>query len=164
MRKRRGNRKKLRKNSSALIAFLLIIFSAFAFPLFGNKIFGEEIGGGTVMINLIKGIFTSSNNLSSSLGFLQLSLVIIFCLIALFYFLNGIGGIYNRYSRYASFLTFVYFIFGLFIYNMLNTKYASSFFGFEFSSISLGLGIYFIPIVGICYLIFSRSVNRVIRL
>lgn len=156
--------KKLQKNSSALIAFFLLLLSAFVFPLFGKKMFGEEIGGGTVMINLIKSVFTSSGNLNSMLGFLQLILVILFCIIILLYFLNGVGSIYNHYSRYASFLTFVYFIVGLLVYNMLNEKYAESLFGFSLSSISLGSGIYFVPIIGICYLLFVKKINRTIRI
>ncbi len=163
MRKKKS-RRRLKKNSAALIAFFLLLLSAFVFPLFGNKIFGEEVGAGTVMINLIKGVFISSENLNSMLGFLQLILVMLFFAITLLYFLNGIGSIYNRYSRYASFLTFVYFVVGLLVYNMLNTKYASSLFGFKLSSISLGLGIYFVPIVGICYLLFVRPINRIIRI
>ncbi len=158
-----NHRGKLSKNPVALIAFFLLVLSAFVFPLFGNKLFGEEIGGGTVMVNLIKGVFNSSGNLNSSLEFLQLLIVIIFCLISLLYLLNGIGSIYNRYSKYASFLTLVYFIIGLLMYNMLNTKYATSLFGFSLSSVSLGLGVYFVPIVGVCYLFFVRQINRIIR-
>jgi len=73
------------------------------------------------------------------------------------------GNIYNKYSRYASFLTFIYFIVGLLIYNLLNEQYALSLFGFNLSSISLGSGIYFVPIVGVFYLFFIKSVNRIIK-
>lgn len=157
--------KKLKRNPSALIAFLLLILSAFLFPLFGTSLFGESFSNkSTVIVNLIKDTFTSQINLSSNFGILQLLLVIVFVFIILFYFLNGIGVIYNRYSRYASILTFVYLVIGLITYNALNNEYATSLFGFEISSVSMGAGIYFVPIVGICYLIFARSLNRVIRI
>lgn len=158
-------RKKLKKNFSALIAFFLLILSAFLFPLFGTSIFGESFSNkSTVIFNLIKETLTSQINLDSSFGLLQLLLVVFFLVIAILYLLNGFGLIYNRYSRYASFLTFGYFIVGLFAYNALNSKYAMSIFGFEISSISLGSGIYFVPIMGICYLIFARYANRSFRI
>lgn len=156
-------RKKLNKNPAALIAFFLLILSAFLFPLFGKKFFGEEVGGGIVLIDLIKSIFTSTGSLNSLIGFIQLLIVISFLIISILYLLGGLGKIYNRYSRYASFLTFAYFILGLFMYNMLNAKYAESLFGFSLSSVSLGPGIYFIPIVGICYLFFVKPINRTLR-
>lgn len=157
--------KKLKRNPSALIAFLLLILSAFLFPLFGTSLFGESFSNkSTVIVNLIKDTFTSQINLSSNFGILQLLLVIVFVFIALFYFLNGVGAIYNRYSRYASILTFVYLVIGLITYNALNNEYATSIFGFEISSVSIGAGIYFVPIIGICYLIFARSLNRIIRI
>src|SRR4030042_1697353 len=104
----RRNRKKLRRNASALIAFFLLLLSAFLFPLFGTSLFGESFSNkSTVIVNLIKDTFTSQINLGSSFGLLQLLLVVVFLFIAIFYLLNGLGFIYNRYSRYASFLTFV---------------------------------------------------------
>ncbi|HLA23549.1 MAG TPA: hypothetical protein VJZ93_03390 [Candidatus Nanoarchaeia archaeon] len=114
------------------------------------------------MVNLIKGIFTSQADLSSTSGYLQLTLTGIFLIILLFYFLNGIGAIYNRYSRYASFLSFAYLFVGLLIYNTLNSQYATSIFGFEISSVTLGSGIYFVPLVGFFYLILHRKINRMI--
>lgn len=155
------HRGKLRKNFAALIAFFLLILSAFVFPLFGTSIFGESLSNkSTVIVNLIKDIFTSTIQLNSTFGFLQLILVIIFLLIGILYLLNGMGLIYNRYSRYASFLTFAYFIIGLLIYNTLNNQYSTSLFGFEISSITMGLGIYFIPIIGVAYLFLNRYVNN----
>ena len=156
-------RRKIRKNISALVAFSLLILSAFLFPLFGSSLFGESFSNkSTVMVNLIKGIFTSQADLSSTSGYLQLTLTGIFLIILLFYFLNGIGAIYNRYSRYASFLSFAYLFVGLLIYNTLNSQYATSIFGFEISSVTLGSGIYFVPLVGFFYLILHRKINRMI--
>ena len=160
MSKKRKHKKSLKKNASALIAFFLLLLSAFTFPLFENTILGENFGGGTVMVNLIKNFFLSPKDFSSTFVILELALVIIFCLIALLYLLNGIGSVYNRYSRYASFLTFFYLVVGLIMYNILNSANTLSMLGFEISSISLGPGIYFIPIIGICYLIFARKINK----
>ena len=158
-------RKKLRKNLAALIALSLLFLSAFVFPLFGTSIFGESFSNkSTVIINLIKDVFNSKVYLNSGIGFLQLLLVVTFLFGGMLYLLNGLGVIYNRYSRYASFLTLAYFFIGLILYNSLNNEYATSFFGFELSSVSLGLGIYFVPLVGIAYLFLAKHINRAIKL
>jgi len=160
-----GKKRKLRKNASAIIASLLLTISTFIFPLFGTNLFGEIFSNkNSVMINFISRIFISQNNINSTFGVLQFLEVIIFLIIFLFYLLNGFGLIYNRYSRYASYVTILYLIVGLIMYNLLNLKYSMSLFGINISSISLGPGIYFVPILGISYLIFYRRINHSIRL
>ena len=157
--------KQLKKNPAALIAFLLLLTSGFLFPLFGTDFFGESFTNkNSVVVNLIRETFTSQISLNSSFGVFQVLLVLSFIIVTLLYLLNGFGLIYNRYSRYASFLTILYFILGLLTYNSLNEKYATSLFGLQISSITMGAGIYFVPFIGILYFFFARSINKGIKI
>lgn len=158
---KKKNHKGLRKNPSAVIAFVLLTLSMFLFPLFNSSFFGETLSNKReTMFNLISSILSNFNQyFYNSEGMLSISLAFLFSLSVLLYFLNGFGLVFNRYSRYASYLTFAYLIAGLVIYNNLLNQTTFSLFGFEMTSISFGSGIYFVPIVGLLYFLFHRQVN-----
>jgi len=160
----KGRYKKLRKNPAALISAFLVLISAFLFQLFNINIFGEITKGKHyTMMTYITGLFSSKVVFNDSTKVMDFILAIVFVIIFLLYLFNGLGVIYNRYSRYASYLTVVYAVIGLFLYNML-TSGNVSFFGLEFAGVSLGLGIYFIPLVGILYLFLARTINSKIQI
>jgi hypothetical protein len=154
--------KKIRKNISALIVAFLLIGSMFLFPLFNSSFMGETLSNSKGnMANLIIEIVKNINSFfSNSYGFMSVLLALLFVICLLFYLLNGLGLIYNRYSRYASYLTFVYAIVGLIVYNILVNQNTISLFGFELASISYGAGIYFVPILGLLYILFGRRINQ----
>lgn len=157
--------KKLRKNPAALISALLVLVSGFIFQVFHQDFLGESIPDKRLtIVNYAIDFFSNSFGLNSSLQIMSLVLVLLYFAIFFLYLFNGLGLIYNRYSRYASFTSFVYLVFGLILYSLLNQQYATSFFGFEMTSISIGAGIYFIPIIGVLYLVFKRQINSAIRL
>lgn len=156
-------RKKLRKNSTALISAFLILVSGFLFQLFHTSVLGESLPSKNLsMFDYILTFFNGSLDFSNFQVLFGSILVILFLVIFLFYLLNGLGIIYNRYSRYASYLSFVYFIVGLIIYKLLN-KDSISMFGVEIAGVNLGFGVYFIPIIGVCYLLFNRTINSKIK-
>ena len=163
-RNRHNSSKKLRKNPAAVFAALLILLSGFVFQLFYVDFFGESIPDKRLtLVNYAVDYLTNLAGLDNVIDIVGLSLIVVYLIIFVFYLLNGFGLIYNRYSRYASILTFVYLILGLISYSFLNQKYATSLFGFQMTSISIGFGVYFIPLVGLLYLIFKRQINSVVR-
>lgn len=158
------NNIKPERNVTALIAFALLVVSAFLFPLFGKEVLGQNFTNkNTVLVNLIGSAF-NSQNLNTTFGIMQLIMIILFLLIALFYLLNGLGVINYKYSNTASILTFVYLIVGLFAYNTLRNETTASIFGIEITSVTFGLGIYFVAIVGLFYLIFARPINKAVKI
>jgi hypothetical protein len=115
------------------------------------------------MFNVIQSMITKGVG-STEESILASVLSILFIIIFLLYTLNGLGMIRNRYSRYASYLTFVYLVIGLYTINQLNKQLSVPLFGNMMGSISIGAGIYAVPIVGILYLIFRRRINRAVHL
>ena len=157
--------KKLRRNAAALIAFVIIVFSAFVFPLFNFNLLGQGFSDKTgVMANLITELLSGGTKITESHGVAILAMIVVYLIIALFYLLNGLGMIYNRYSRYASMLSIVYLFLGLFVVLTINNKSSVPFFGTTLASVSLGIGTYLVTLVGVGYLIFKRVINRAIRL
>jgi hypothetical protein len=153
---------KIRKNPSALIASVLILISGFLFPLFNTSLFGETIANKkNTIVNLILNIPNSTINSLESILFLIL--LILFLAIFFLYLLNGMGIMFNRYSRYASYISFAYLIVGLSLYSILNSNNVSLL-GVELAGVSIGAGIYLIPIIGGLYILFNRSINSNIRI
>lgn len=160
----RNKRKRLKKNPTALISAFLVLVSAFLFQLFNTNILGETVvGKHYTMITYLVGLFSSKVVIDGLTKIMDFILAIVFIIIFLLYLFNGLGIIYNRYSRYASYLTFIYAIIGLSLYNILTSSNVSLF-GIEVAGVSLGPGIYFIPIIGILYLFFARSINSKIKI
>lgn len=165
--KKTGKRSKSRrskKNATALIAAALLLTSALIFPLSSEKIIGVNIEEpSNVLINYIERLFTQSVTFDSLSSKISLIMSIAFILSFLLYLLNGLGLIYNKYSRYASLLTIVYFFLGLYLIVLINREFSLPFFGNILTSIGIGPGIYFAPIVGLGYLFLVRKINSVIR-
>jgi hypothetical protein len=158
-----NHQRKLNKNPAALVAALLVLLSGFLFQLFYTVFLDTAVKNTKLtMMGQIMEIYRF-NLPSSPLSISIVLLIIVFITIFLFYALNGFGIIYNRYSRYASYFSFVYLILGLFIYTLLNQN-NYSLFGLELTSMSIGPGIYFIPIIGALYLFFKRSINSVLHI
>lgn len=163
--KKRGNKRRLNKNPSALFSFALVILSGIIFPIFSTKLFGETFSNTkTAIFNIILDLFSGKMGISKGYELAILGMVFVYVLIALFYLLNGLGVIYNRYSRHASILSIFYLFLGLISVLLINRTGGFSLFGFEIASITLGLGTYFITIVGVAYLFFHRWINSVVRL
>jgi hypothetical protein len=154
--------KKIHKNISGLIAFFVLLLSAFLLPLFNQAIFDKSLPNkSTTMANMAPEVLSNLKNyVSNSLGLYQLALVLTFILILLFYLVNGLGFVYNRFSRYASYLSFVYLILGLLLYNAINKKYGLELLGVSLTSISIGFGLWAVPLVAALYLIFSKELNK----
>ncbi|MDO8528625.1 MAG: hypothetical protein Q7S06_01900 [Nanoarchaeota archaeon] len=158
--RRRGRRNRLRKNPAALFAIALVLISGFLFPLFSFSIFGEDFSDKSgVVVNLVIDLFSKKYSFTETSEFVILFMVLSYLVIATLYLLNGLGIIYNRYSRYASFLSFAYLLLGLIAVVLLNRQMTIPFFGNTVGSMTIGLGTYLLPIVGILYLIFHRQIN-----
>lgn len=157
-------KKKLHKNPAGLLASLILVLSAFLFQLTSLNFLGTNLGDkSVVMFNVIQSMITKGIG-STEESILASILAILFIIIFLLYTLNGLGIIRNRYSRYASYLTFVYLIIGLYVINRLNKELSVPIFGNMMGSISIGAGIYIVPLIGILYLIFKERINRAIHL
>lgn len=158
------HKKNLRKNPAALLASLILVISAFLFQLTSLNFLGTNLGDkGVVMFNVIQSMIKNGLG-STEQSILASALAILFIIVFLLYTLNGLGLIRNRYSRYASYLTFAYLIIGLYVINRLNRELSVPIFGNMMGSISLGVGIYIVPIVGILYFIFRRYINQAVHL
>src|SRR3989344_2775899 len=159
--RKRGNRdKRLKKNPTALFSALILMISAFLFPISRINILGSSTANRNyVLFNLIEDYLTNVVVLEGSLKVLPFIMGFIFIFIFIFYLLNGFGLIYNRYSRYASYLTFLYLFFGLWLINKLNIEYGSPTVGTLSNYTGVGAGVYIVPIVGFLYLIFNRKIN-----
>lgn len=161
----RHNKGKIKRNVSALLSFVLVILSGFLFSLFSLEIFGQSLPDKKgVMFNLIIDLFSGKYNLTKGYEIVVLIMIIIYILIALFYLLNGLGIIYNRYSRYASILSIIFLFLGLIATLLMNREQSISLFGITFNSMTIGLGTFFITIIGIAYLFLHKWINSTIRL
>lgn len=155
------NSEELEFNQTALISFILILMSGFLFQLFQVSIFGQSFNKLTMFDYIL--LFLTSP-LESNIFNVVLSVLLIttFLTILFLYFLNGFGLIHNKSSGYASFLTFIYLMIGSIMYKVLSQE-SINFMGFNLSNTSLGMGLYFPPIVGIAYLLFYRQINSAFK-
>jgi hypothetical protein len=157
-------RGKLNKNPAALIAAILIAISGFIFPLFNSQMFGENLPNKKgIMFNFIIDLFTGKLSISTAYEIAIIGMILVYLIILILYLLNGFGVIYNRYSRYASILSVVYLFLGLISVVLINRETLVEFFNITFTSTTIGLGTYLIPIIGIAYLFLVRWINRIIR-
>ncbi len=169
MKRKRGKRnnprrKKLHRNPSSVFAFILIAISGFLFPLFGFSIFGESFSDKSgVMMNLVIDFFSGKLPLGEAYGIIITAMMVIYLFILIFYLLNGLGVIYNRYGRRASILSIIYLFLGLFAVVFINREISIPFLGNTLGAVTLGLGTYFVTLVGILYLFFVRQINRNVR-
>ena len=161
---KRRQKRKLNKNPTALISAMLLIFSGFLFQLFNTNFTGTiYTAKHYTMSTYLISILGHGPDFASICGRLDLLLCVTFILSISLFLLNGFGIIYNRYSQYASYFTFIYLIIGLVLYEILS-KENMSVLGIQVMSTVLGPGVYFVPIVGIFYLIFKKKVNSRIRI
>jgi len=149
---------KIRRNPTALIAALIVAFSAFL-PLLSSKLFGESFDNPQLSMVNVFGEILSKPVSEPTLQIPSLILVISFAIILVLYSLNGLGLVFNRYSMYASFLTVPYLFAGLYIANVTNSGLSNPFLGNTLASVSIGPGIYLVPLVGLFYIIFRREIN-----
>ncbi len=155
---------KLRKNPIALISSIILMISAFLFPISEINILGTTTADRNyVLFNLIEDAFKNTLDLQGALQILPYLMGFIFIFIFFGYLLAGFGLLYSRYARYASYLTFLYLFFGLWLINKLNVEYGSPTVGTLSNYTGVGAGIYVIPIVGLLYLIFNRAINSRLR-
>lgn len=157
-------RRKNKRNSAAVLALICLLFIAFVSPLIQTKVMGESLSDpNAVMINLIEDVFNDKVNYDSSSETTLAVMAITFLLIVGLYFLSGFGIIYSRYARYASYLTIAYLFLGLYLIRLLNRESTMELLGITLRSTAIDSGIYLVPIVGILYLYFKRSINRKFR-
>ncbi|NMB66884.1 hypothetical protein GYA25_02395 [Candidatus Woesearchaeota archaeon] len=158
--------KKVYKNPAGFVAFFILLISAFLLPLFQENILDETLPNkGTTLISVAPEIIQNVGvYLKSAFGIYKIGILLTFIFTIGFYFLNGIGLVYNRFSRYASYLSFLYLILGLLIYNDLNKDYGINLLGMSVTSLSIGLGLWIVPLVGVLYLLFYKEVNKRIHI
>jgi len=160
-------KEELKWNPSALFSLVLIILSGFYFPVFTmNSSSGfAALSKTTTVYNLFLNIFSGQSLISSNYTIAIFVVILIYLLIAFFYLLNGFGLIYNEYSNYASILTIVYLILGIISTVLINTATKSTpIFGALIPSFTIGLGTYFITIVGVSYLFLHEKINSIIKI
>jgi len=163
--KKSGEKNRLRKNPTAIFVAIILMISAFLFPISKINIFGTSTADRNyVLFNLIEDIFSNFLNLEGALQILPFLMSITFILLFFMYLLNGFGLINNKYSRKASYLTFLYLFFGLWLINKLNLEYGSPTVGTISNYTGVGAGIYVVPILGVLYIIFKRSINSKIKI
>ena len=154
---------RLRTNKYAFFMAVLLGVSAFLLPLISSSadILGASFSAkGPVMFNLIieflSGIFTDSIDTKQKFIIPFYIMVVLFLVSFILYILNGFGLIYNRYSRYASYLTIAYLFVGLYAINIINSQYGiTTIFGS--SEVSIGSGIYLVPMIGVIYLFYLQQ-------
>ena len=152
---------KVEFNPTALISFILILMSGLLFQLFQVSILGQSFNKFT-MFDYILLFLTAPLDSNIFNVILSILLITTFLTILFLYFLNGFGLIHNKSSGSASFLTFIYLMIGSIMYKVLSQE-SINFMGFNLSNTSLGMGLYFPPIVGIAYLLFYRQINSAFK-
>jgi hypothetical protein len=154
------HRKRVHKNTTALIAAILLLIVAFTMPLVGVNFLGADINNsGAILFRIIENIFVTE--FSSSYAITLLSMTIIFLIAFFLYLLNGLGIIRNKYSRYASYLTLIYCLIGFYFTYEINKGLSLPLLGNALGNINAGPGIYLVIIVGIFYMSLKKYINAI---